>query len=544
MNNHDENVPVLIVGGSIVGLSMALFLSAHNIPTLLVERHPDISVHPRADGFNARTLELLRSVGVEPTIRETEARLVSYNSIQEVESLAGQEYKLITGNANLQLCDISPVTGSWLSQRDLEQIIRKHAEAMGASMLFNTELISFEQHIDGLIATIKDRGSGEECRIQAHYLVAADGNQSFVRRCLGITMQGYGFLHQLASISFSADLHNVLRGRKTAFLVRNPRVRGLLIIENYPEEPARFLGVIYKPAPGEPANEFTEARSIELVRAAVGIPDLQVKIVDVSVYKLTSEIAEHFHRGRVFLVGDAAHVMPPLGGFGANTGIQDAHNLAWKLALVLNNVGGSELLATYDVERRPVADFMVEILTAPYVEHGIPLFFNKRTASIMRYFTLVFGYRYHSAAICSSGDDVEDLYEDPQHPTGVPGTRAPHVSLSKDNSQTISTLDLFGKNFVLLIAADGSCWQSAALDIKIRLGLELDVYCIGDQGDFVDTTGLFLTAFGLTSTGATLIRPDGFVAWRAVTAPNAPASLLEQALLQILCRKGSRLENS
>ena len=224
-----------------------------------------------------------------------------------------------------------------------------------------------------------------------------------------------------------------------------------------------------------------------------GLPhteDVPVTIENVMHWKAAADTAERFSWGRIFLAGDAAHVMPPNGGFGGNTGIQDAHNLAWKLALALRGIAGPELLATYDAERRPVGVFTAEQAYARYVTRTAPYLGTEGMQPVAPDLNVELGYSY---------DPAGPLHENPRESKGRPGTRAPHFRRVDGGS----TLDLFGRNFVLLAGPEASAWREAARSSPA----DLDVHRIDDTG--------FAEAYGITPAGATLVRPDGFVAWRA-----------------------------
>ncbi len=240
----------------------------------------------------------------------------------------------------------------------------------------------------------------------------------------------------------------------------------------------------------------------------------------------------------IFLVGDAAHVMTTMGAFGANTGIADAHNLAWKLALVLKKMAHTNLLATYGQERQPAADLAVSVSTGLYayrlphleqreaiMKSAEDMLMRVRT-HVRTYknplapqptgFSVIYGYRYRSAAILHENDDV--LFEN--EPSGRPGTRAPHIWLRHDGKQ-ISILDLFGKNFVLLTGSDGQHWHEVFANMASRLRLSMDVYSIGQDEKYSDDEANFLASYGISSSGAVLVRPDGFIAWHAQNAESA-----------------------
>jgi len=281
------------------------------------------------------------------------------------------------------------------------------------------------------------------------------------------------------------------------------------------------------------AERITEQRALELLRAAIGVPDIPVAIENIATWRAVADCAERFRDGRVFLAGDAAHVVPPNGGYGGNTGVQDAHNLAWKLALTLTGVAGPGLLDTYDTERRPVGELTVEQAFTRYVTRVAPYLGTENTQPIVDDFSMEIGYRYNSPAIVLE-PGRHPLHEHPGKSKGRPGARAPHVFLDRDGTR-LSTLDLFGGNFVLLAGPEGDAWQAAAPAAAGALGVALDTYVVGAAG-LTGAGDCFLTEYGISPSGAVLVRPDGFVGWRAAAAAGAPEETLRQALGSLLCR--------
>lgn len=528
---YDETTPVLIVGGSLVGLSTSLFLSWYGIPSLLVERHPGISPHPRAFNFNLRTMELFHQAGAEEAIRQKAPAHFQNSSILRAQSLAGQELNLVTQDTTST--NLSPVSGCIIGQDAIEPAIRARAEELGAELRFHTELVSFEQDAEGVSAVIRDRTTGAQSTVRARYLVAADGNRSAIRQQLGVKTHGPGVFGNQLSILFSADVQELLRGRRIAVcFVHNPAVRQGTSLVFARNGQGFALFTPYYPAKGEREEDFAGERGIELVRGAVGVPDLPVEIIDVSPWEVAAWAAERFQQDNVFLVGDAAHVTPPAGAFGANTGIADAYNLSWKLAFVLKGIASPELLLTYTQERQPVVRHTAEQSFYMFSRFTSSPEMNKNVELIQPYDAVAFGYRYHGTTLPSNSEDHE-WCEDPHHPTGCPGTHAAHVVLEKGDEQC-STFDLFGRHCVLLTGTEGSTWCDAARRVAERLGLPLDCYRIGDQGDFVAPDSHFLDAYGIRSDGAVLVRPDGFIGWRAETAIAQPERVLEQALDDLL----------
>jgi putative polyketide hydroxylase len=273
-----------------------------------------------------------------------------------------------------------------------------------------------------------------------------------------------------------------------------------------------------------------------LVRTGLGVPDMPVVIENVAVWNSAADVADRFEDARIFLVGDAAHVMPPNGGFGGNTGIQDAHNLAWKLAMVMRGLAGPRLLATYEAERRPVARLTVEQAYSRYVTRSAPYLGTAGMEPLVDDLNIEVGYRYRSAAvIADAGDSRVNVHEAPRESRGNPGTRAPHMFVQHSGAR-ISTIDLFGKHFVLLAGADGATWCDAARAAGRKLEIEVDAYCVGPDGDVVDAHNAFEDAYGITRAGAVLVRPDGFVGWRSSELGPAADVTLFQILSSILCR--------
>jgi hypothetical protein len=272
---------------------------------------------------------------------------------------------------------------------------------------------------------------------------------------------------------------------------------------------------------------------VELAREALGAPELPVEVENVQRWNACAEWAERFQAGRVFLTGDAAHNMPPTGGFGGNAGVQDGHNLAWKLALVLHGLAGPELLETYDAERRPVGEFTVEQAYTRYVLRLAPELGKDNLQPIVPEFIVELGYRYRSPAVIEEDGADGASYENPHEPTAQPGTRAPHLVLQR-GGEPVSTLDLPGPGFVLLASQNGEDWCAAARDAASRLGITLDAYRIGDGGELDDAAGRFSEVYGTGPKGAVLLRPDGFVAWRR-RGPGDTAELGD-ALAAILAR--------
>ncbi|MEY9944981.1 FAD-dependent oxidoreductase [Kitasatospora sp. GAS1066B] len=537
----DDRVPVLIVGGSLVGLSASLFLGRLGVEHLLVERHPRTSHHPRGRGNNVRTMELYRTAGVEPLIREAASVLAENHGILQAETLTGtdQEWlfkKIDPGGA---LSRLSPSGWCLCSQNDLEPVLVRCARELGGQLRFGTELVSFEQDGDGVTAVVRDRESGDTRTVRADYLVAADGPRSPVREALGIGRSGPGDLFHNVSITFRAKkLADAVGDRR--FIVcylTNPAGSGALLpVDN---QQHWVFHAPWHPDRGETLEDFTDERCVTLIRAATGVPDLEVEVTGKAPWHAAERVAQRYGAGRVFLAGDSAHEMSPTGAFGSNTGIQDAHNLAWKLAAVLRGWAGPRLLETYDAERRPVALATGARASARSAEHRHPGYdVSPGTGRQAGMLAVVLGYRYASSAVLGTEDRAQAIPED-FRPVAEPGGRAPHMWLTRAGTR-MSTLDLYERSLVLLCGPEDRAWQAAGQRAAERLGVPLSCHRVGrDPADTLapeagaDWAGLH----GVAADGAVLVRPDGFVAWLAPTAADDPERTLVAVLEQVLSRE-------
>ncbi|MFJ5917133.1 FAD-dependent oxidoreductase [Streptomyces ardesiacus] len=374
--DRTHRVPVLVVGGSLVGLSMSVFLGRLGVRHTLVERHAGTSIHPRGRGNNVRTMEIFRVAGAEPDIRRAAATLADNHGILQTPTLAGDAgewlFKQIDpGNG---LARFSPSSWCLCSQNDLEPELLTHAAALGGDLRFGTEMLSFEADADGVTAIVKSRETGEHTTIRADYLVAADGPRSPVREQLGIGQSGPGDLFHNVSITFrSRRLADVVGDRRfiVCYLTDENADGALLPVDNRENW---VFHAPWHPDQGETVEDFTDERCAAHIRRAVGDPGLDVEITGKAPWHAAQRVARSYRSGRVLLAGDSAHEMSPTGAFGSNTGIQDAHNLAWKLAAVLEGWAGEALLDTYDTERRPVAEATSARAAHRSVEHSHPGF--------------------------------------------------------------------------------------------------------------------------------------------------------------------------
>jgi len=524
----DMREPVLIVGGGIAGLSSALFLSWHQIPCVLVERHPALLLHPRARGLTPRTMELYRQVGLDDRINA-----VAYGGPDFVwapilaDTLNDETYHQPDEPVEDDGTSASPCRFGPIDQDKLEALVRARATELGADLRFGHELTSFEQNDTAVTAVVNERATGAEYTIHADYLIAADGIGGWIRERLGIGVQGPGPLFQTITAIVDADLNPALRGRNaTIAYLQKPQPFTIMMAHDGAGRRWVF-GTGYDPSVDSLAD-FTDDWVADLVRAAAGLPDLQVTLrpqipgTDLRVlgFPIVARIADVYRDGRAFLVGDAAHAWPPTGGLGANAGIQDAHNLAWKLAAVLSGQSGVNLLDSYEDERRPTG---LRTMTQAMARFGTRMDDGRDDSEVVEYGAIAMGYQYRSTAVLTHDDNDDPIA--PTRLTGAAGTRAPHAEV-RLNGHRISTLDLYGRNFVLLAGSAAHAWTDAAE----KIDMPLDAYRFGSDITPADAANLH----GIGEHGAILVRPDGYAAWRTTTTPPDPAAVLREVLDAIL----------
>jgi hypothetical protein len=338
------------------------------------------------------------------------------------------------------------------------------------------------------------------------------------------------------NVIFEADLPAMIQGRalRSAFVTD---INGTLV----PRGDVRWLmAVQYVPERGERADDFTPDRCRDLIRRGAGRADLEVNVIDARSWEAAAAVADRYSSGRIFLVGDSAHVMPPTGGFGGNTGIQDAHNIAWKLDAVLTGAAGRRLLDTYDAERRPIADATVaQALARLQAWFKDPSRKLPPPEPIVDDQAVMFGYRYPEGAFVVEGDSAGSLFEDPRTPSGRPGSRAPHV-IVEHAGERLSTIDAFANQWVLAYGPKGQLWPDLLNRSKAASLLGVDSQGFEPAGELRDVDGRALTAYGIDHHGAVLIRPDGFIAWRRRSGSGAAQADLEAALNHVLGTHQSR----
>lgn len=525
--------PVLIVGGGPVGLTASILLSHHGVRSLLVERHPRTTIHPKARGLNARTMEIYHQLGVAPAIRAAALAQDRARFIIWCRTLAGEELeRRVPSRTSSDIQSLTPVRSCLCGQDVLEPVLRDFAERNGAGELrFDAELTALEQDARGVKATLVDCVTERETTVRASYVIAADGPRSRIRRALGVRMLGHLRVYEAVHVLIHADLQPWTKLRPSAvYFVDHPKIKAAFVTINGVDRWGFRVSNLTEC--GLTPDDFTPERTVELVRLAAGVQDLPVEVLGILPWNPSAHVAEQYRHGRIFLAGDAAHEMPPGGGFGLNTGVQDVHNLAWKLAGVLHGWAGPSLLDTYHEERQPVARTATEHALAALMTSGRPS--QLPGIALTDYASeqgVIFGMEYESSAVVPDGT-APPAVRNPgvdYAPSARPGGRAPHEWLDQ-NGTHVSTIDLVGRRFVLFATHDD--WRDAARRAAGRIPLE--VMTIGRGGDLVDSHGAWRTRYGLEHGGAVLVRPDGYVAWRAPYAIRREKSALRRALRSVL----------
>jgi putative polyketide hydroxylase len=517
----EEHVPVLVVGGGLAGLSTAMFLGVHGVPCVLVEQHAGTADQPKARGQSWHTMEALRIAGVDERMREAGYDIDLGMPIVVARSVAGPVLRELLGDRPPDRAHLTPARMAMASQQRAEPILAARARELGARLRFTTRLDQLDQDHCGVTARTTDLATGQRRTLRADHVVAADGWRSPLRSRLGIGTHGRGELGSSVSVVFDADLHELVGGREFAlFYIQNPELDGSasFVSTDVPGRWAVFFE--YHPERGERPADFTAPRLVATVRAVVGVPDLDVRLVATADTGIAHRIADTLTAGRVHLVGDAAHTMPPHGGQGGNTAVMDGFHLAWKLAYVVRGFAGPELLASHDVERRPYGELVAGQQYANLVARSAPQLADGTEAPLLPFEWFLLGYRCPGGAVLPEPDEDGALTEDPATSTGRPGSRAPHVRLADGRS----TVELLGDGFVLLTGSPD--WAKAAVEVAARLAVPLRAEVLDDAG--------WSDRYGIGGEGASLVRPDQFVCWRTRSA--ADADDLESALRTLLSR--------
>jgi 2,4-dichlorophenol 6-monooxygenase len=585
----DIRVPVLIVGGGSAGLTTSIFLSSMAIDHLLVERHESTSILPKAHYLNQRTMEILRQHGVAEDIYAVGAPMENMSKVTWRTTLAGDgpldaktfyTMDCFGGGALAERYDRdSPCPSTNYPQLRLEPLLRRHAEQRApGKVLFQHELTDMVQDENTVTATVMNRSTGETFTVVADYLVGADGGRTIGDK-IGATMVGLSNLLDIVSAHLTADFSPWWDDETLIAQFLNPAAASY---------PSGGNMVPMGPTWGKHSEEWAfhfaflptddsdldEQAILAKIRELLAVGDLDITIKRISHWSVQGTVADKYQEGRVFLIGDAAHRHPPTSGLGLNTCIQDAHNLAWKLAAVIKQQAEQSLLDTYAVERQPIGIRVVDwamftlqnhfvidagmglmpIPTPPEMHRAIfetffadsPMGASRRARfkeavdtqrTEFQAHDLDIGFAYPAGAIVPDGsvapatDPMGSIY----HPTTRPGHRLPHAWL-EHNGTRVSTHDLTGPEggFVIITGTQSDVWTAAAAAAAEKFGIEILVAAIGR--DYADTEGQWAQVCEIADDGAILVRPDNHIAWRSSSAPSDASEVLLRAVGTVLER--------
>lgn len=531
-----EDIPVTIVGGGPNGLASALALARQGIASRVLERKSTTTDHPKSRGSWVRTMEIFRQWGVEAPIRSRGLPDGAEMIVMMDGGIGGKELGRSIPQSDLGQ---SPSRLCMVAQDAIEEaLVTALAAQPLAEVHFSTEFTTFEEQSDGVAVTARDLASGKLCTWRSQYLIGADGGVGAVAKIAGISFDGRPITGVLLNTYFRADLSRFQCAREAVaiwFRHKDP-ARPPQIIANT-NGADRWLAMTRIGADkDERERPLTEAETIAVIREALGLPDLDVHIINEAKWRLTRQIAHTFAQGRVYLVGDAAHRFPPAGGFGLNSGIQDVQNLAWKLAFVLRGWASEKLLKSYDLERRPAAHSnadaaMPNLNRLPKMMEAVQSGDEDR----IRFWLIdieghihnaghILGGSYDNGAIISDGTTPPTYSPRVYTPTDRPGSRFPHLWL--DAGKAKSTLDLFDRELVLVGGPKADSWLEATSRVSKRLSIPIRTHRLAEAN----------VALGIHTgpRGAVLVRPDGIVAWRVGWQVADPETELASVIKSLL----------
>ncbi|WP_299031003.1 FAD-dependent monooxygenase [uncultured Sulfitobacter sp.] len=582
----DITTEVLIIGTGPAGSASGALLSTYGIENIVINRYHWLANTPRAHITNQRTMEVLRDLGREVEdevyLNATEQDLMGENIF--CESLAGEEIGRMKSWGTHPLSKAehllsSPSFMNDLPQTFMEPILFKTACKRGTRARMSTEYKSHVQDADGVTTTCLDRMTGQEITIRSKYLIGADGGNSLVAENENLPFEGKMGVGGSMNIYFRADLSKYVAHRPSVlYWVMQPGANvggiGMGLVRMI--RPWNEWLIVWGYDINEPAPVVDEAMATDVARQLIGDPELEIELINANTWTVNDTYATQMSKGRVFIMGDAAHRHPPSNGLGSNTSIQDAFNLAWKMAAVIKGEAGEALLDTYSEERAPIAKQIVTRANQSIGEFG-PIFealgmtggsdieaikanmdarcdstaeaeaqreaLNAAIAFKKYEFDahgIEMNQRYSSTAAVTDGQIEPDFALDATlhyQPTTWPGARIPHAWLFDAEGGKHSTLDLAGGGaFTLFTGLGGKAWAEAAQKVAEKMGIKLHAHVIGPRQQYVDHTGDWARANEISDAGCVITRPDQHVCWRTDGAADDPVAELTRIMSAILSK--------
>lgn len=576
MNKGHFDTDVLIVGSGPTGTTTALALATYGIRSHVVSMWNWLAHTPRAHITNQRAMEVFRDLGFEDQVLEQATAWEMMGDTPYTTSLAGEE--LIrqrswgTGDKRKgEYLQASPCGLVDIIQPKIEPILLKNAAERGASFAFNTEYLRFEEDTDGVTVFLRERLTGREYTMRARYLVGADGARSSIAEQLDLPIEGQMARAGTVYTLFDADLTRYVEHRPSILnWIVSPDASfgeiGMGLLRAVTPWTRWIAGWGFDISKGDP--DLSDDFVINRIKTLIGDPDVDVNLINTSVWYVNQAYATKYSHSRVFCGGDAVHRHPPSSGLGLNTCVQDAFNLAWKLAYVTHGFAGPELLETYSVERAPVGKQIVQRANQSRLDYAplnacfrVPGAENPVLEGIKRFrdpgpdgkaarkavldalrlkdtefnaLGLELNQRYNSSAVVSDGTGAEVSDRDPVlhlNPTTRPGAKLPHAWLVGRTGMRVSTLDIVGKGMMTLITGlSGDAWAAAAERLSLPFLKTVvigapeyqDLYCDWQEAREIDEDGVIL------------VRPDGYVAWRKLAGVSSTDEA-EAMLREVLC---------
>jgi 2-polyprenyl-6-methoxyphenol hydroxylase-like FAD-dependent oxidoreductase len=535
VGTEDERTDVVVVGAGPVGLAAAIELGQRGIHCVVVERNDRVGYSPRAKTTNVRTREHLRRWGIADALRQASPiapdrpSTVLFATRMNGPLIARFENAL---NGTRERNNLYSEEAQWVPQYILEEVLRRCAQSLpGVTVHFETEFVSLTQASDGVTSRLRHMRTGRVMNVHSSYVIGADGARSTVRDAIGATMTGEGAFSRNFSVIFRAP---DLASRN----IHEPAIMYWMVNEETPsvlgpmDEAGLWFFMVTKLVDDV---DLATIDAVDLIRRGTGLVDLDIEVVGTDLWVAHRLVADKYASGRVFLAGDACHLHPPFGGFGMNMGIGDAVDLGWKMAARLTGWGGSNLLASYELERRAVHERTIaeavhnfgltgnQLVRPALEEPGLIGDATRREvaeiieATKVREFKtlgIVLGMRYeNSPIIVADGSEPPPDHFMLYVPSARPGCLAPHLWLADGSS----LYDHFGNGFTLLVTDGDLREANELLAVAANHNVPLKIVALSDQR----LKGRYEARFAL-------IRPDQHVGWRGNSLPADKDGLLER----------------